>query len=99
MVRLFQGIPSRAVRGRQQHFELLSYESGQRPAYNLAMKVVTSGVANLLHRFVWRLPEGMSLEDLSMEELVGLSICGKVQLVVVIIAKPRLPAHLYTVVD
>uniref|UniRef100_A0A0E0KGW3 trimethyltridecatetraene synthase n=1 Tax=Oryza punctata TaxID=4537 RepID=A0A0E0KGW3_ORYPU len=81
------------VRG--QHFELLPFGSGRRvcPATNLAMKMVTLGVASLLQGFAWRLPDGVAAEDVSMEELVGLSTRRKVPLVAV--AEPRLPAHLY----
>ncbi|EEE59602.1 hypothetical protein OsJ_11919 [Oryza sativa Japonica Group] len=43
--------------------------------------------------FAWRLPDGVAAEDVSMEELVGLSTRRKVPLVAV--AEPRLPAHLY----
>ena len=81
------------VRG--QHFDLLPFGAGRRmcPAYNLAMKVVAGGVANLLHGFAWRLPDGVSPEDVSMEELVGQTTRMKVPLVAV--PEPRLPAHLY----
>lgn len=84
-----------AVDVRGQHFELLPFGAGRRmcPAYNLAMKVVAGGLANLLHGFAWRLPDGVSPVDVSMEELVGLSTRRKVPLVAV--AEPRLPAHLY----
>jgi hypothetical protein len=63
------------------------------PAYNLAMKVVAGGVANLLHGFKWRLPDGVSPEDVNMDELVGQTTRMKVPLVAV--PEPRLPAHLY----
>jgi cytochrome P450 len=81
------------VRG--QHFELLPFGAGRRmcPAYNLAMKVVAGGVANLLHGFKWRLPDGVSPEDVNMDELVGQTTRMKVPLVAV--PEPRLPAHLY----
>lgn len=85
------------VRG--QHFELLPFGAGRRmcPAHSLAMKVVGAGVANLLHGFAWRLPDGVSPGDVSMEELVGLSTRRKVPLVAV--PEPRLPAHLYAAVE
>ncbi|PAN09541.1 hypothetical protein PAHAL_2G032400 [Panicum hallii] len=77
------------------HFELLPFGAGRRmcPAYGLAVKVVAAGVANLVHGFAWRLPEGVAPEDVSMEEHFGLSTRRKVPLVAV--AEPRLPAHLY----
>ncbi|XP_037439533.1 trimethyltridecatetraene synthase-like [Triticum dicoccoides] len=85
-----------AVDVRGQHFELLPFGAGRRicPAYGLAMKVIGAGLANLLQGFAWRLPEGVSPADLSMEEHVGLSTRRKVPLVAV--PEPRLPAHLYT---
>uniref|UniRef100_A0ACD5UXS9 Uncharacterized protein n=1 Tax=Avena sativa TaxID=4498 RepID=A0ACD5UXS9_AVESA len=92
----FTGI---AVDVRGQHFELLPFGAGRRicPAYGLAMKVVSAGLANMLHGFSWRLPDGVSPEDMSMEEFVGLSTRRKVQLVAV--PEPRLPAHLYAAED
>ncbi|KAJ1287822.1 hypothetical protein BS78_02G040200 [Paspalum vaginatum] len=55
--------------------------------------LVAAGVANLVHGFAWRLPDGVAPEDVSMEEHVGLSTRRKVPLVAV--AEPRLPAHFY----
>jgi hypothetical protein len=54
-------------------------------------------VANLVHGFSWRLPDGVAPEDVSMEESLGLSMCLKEPLLAV--AEPRLPAHLYTTVE
>ncbi|RCV09550.1 hypothetical protein SEVIR_2G043800v4 [Setaria viridis] len=81
------------------HFELLPFGAGRRmcPAHGLAMKLVAAGVANLVHGFAWRLPEGVAPEDVSMEEHFGLSTKRKVPLVAV--AEPRLPAHLYAASD
>ncbi|KAF8650516.1 hypothetical protein HU200_063888 [Digitaria exilis] len=81
------------------HFELLPFGAGRRicPAYDLAMKLVAAGVANLVQGFAWRLPDGVKTEDVSMEEHVGLSTRRKVPLVAV--AEPRLPAHLYAATD
>ncbi|XP_047067204.1 trimethyltridecatetraene synthase-like [Lolium rigidum] len=88
-----------AVDVRGQHFELLPFGAGRRicPAHGLAMKVVGAGLANLLHGFAWRLPDGVSPEDVSMEELFGLSTRRKVPLVA--LPEPRLPAHLYAADD
>ncbi|WVZ90869.1 hypothetical protein U9M48_037128 [Paspalum notatum var. saurae] len=81
------------------HFELLPFGSGRRacPAHNLATKQVAATLANLLHGFTWRLPDGVAPEDVSMEEFFGLSMKLKVPLVAV--AEARLPAHLYAAVD
>lgn len=76
-------------------FELLPFGAGRRmcPGYPLGLKVIQASLANLLHGFKWRLPEGMSVQDLNMEEIFGLSTPRKVPLEVV--AEPRLPPHLY----
>ncbi|WVZ90884.1 hypothetical protein U9M48_037140, partial [Paspalum notatum var. saurae] len=77
------------------HFELLPFGAGRRmcPAYHLAMKEVAAALANMVHGFAWRLPDGVAPEDVSMEEFLGLTMCRKVPLVAV--AEARLPAHLY----
>ncbi|XP_050381345.1 trimethyltridecatetraene synthase-like [Argentina anserina] len=79
-----------------QDFELLPFGSGRRmcPGYSLGIKVIHSSLANLLHGFTWRLPDGMKNEDLNMEEIFGLSTPKKFPLVAV--AEPRLPAHVYS---
>ncbi|RLN33027.1 flavonoid 3' [Panicum miliaceum] len=80
---------------RGQDFELLPFGSGRRmcPGYGLALRVMTLGLANLLHGFVWRLPEGVTVEDLSMEETFQLVMPRKFPLEVTV--EPRLPARLY----
>ncbi|TVU46953.1 hypothetical protein EJB05_06527, partial [Eragrostis curvula] len=62
------------VRGRD--FELLPFGSGRRmcPGLNLGMKMVQLSLSNLLHAFAWRRPNGVSVEDVSMEEKNGLSV-------------------------
>ncbi|CAL4922771.1 unnamed protein product [Urochloa decumbens] len=78
-----------------QDFELLPFGSGRRmcPGIGLGLKMVQLVLANLLHAFAWRLPDGMVKEELSMEEKFGLSMPRMVPLEAV--AEPRLPAHLY----
>ncbi|CAL5012837.1 unnamed protein product [Urochloa decumbens] len=78
-----------------QDFELLPFGSGRRmcPGYNLGLKEVQLCLANLLHGFTWSLPEGMAKEDLSMDEVFGLSTTRKFPLEVVV--KPRLAPELY----
>ncbi|TKW33356.1 hypothetical protein SEVIR_2G228800v4 [Setaria viridis] len=85
----------REIDVRGQDFELLPFGSGRRmcPGYSLAMKVMALGLANLLHGFVWRLPEGVTVEGLSMEETFFLVMPRKFPLEVTV--EPRLPAHLY----
>ncbi|XP_064982034.1 trimethyltridecatetraene synthase-like [Musa acuminata AAA Group] len=77
-------------------FQLLPFGAGRRmcPGYSLGLKVIQLSLANLLHGFKWRLPPGTKAEDLSMEEIFGLSTTRKVPLQAV--AEPKLPAHLYT---
>ncbi|THU67550.1 hypothetical protein C4D60_Mb05t25840 [Musa balbisiana] len=76
-------------------FELLPFGAGRRmcPGYSLGLKVIQLSLANLLHGFEWRLPAGMKAEELSMEEIFGLSTPRKVPLQVVV--KPKHSAHLY----
>ncbi|CAN6338668.1 unnamed protein product [Urochloa humidicola] len=96
--RFLAGGAAEGVDARGAHFQLVPFGSGRRmcPAYGLAMKEVAAALANLVHGFAWRLPDGMAAEDVSMEESFGLSMCMKTPLVAV--AEPRLPAHLYTTV-
>ncbi|KAG8043314.1 hypothetical protein GUJ93_ZPchr0009g1907 [Zizania palustris] len=76
-------------------FELLPFGSGRRmcPGYSLGLKVVQATVANLLHGFSWRLPEGVTNEELNMEELFGLSTPRKFPLKVIV--DPKMLTHLY----
>uniref|UniRef100_A0A2P2PI79 Cytochrome P450 71A1-like n=1 Tax=Rhizophora mucronata TaxID=61149 RepID=A0A2P2PI79_RHIMU len=77
-------------------FELLPFGAGRRmcPGYPLGIKVIQTSLANLLHGFKWKLPDGMKKEELNMEEIFGLSTPRKIPLVSVV--DPRLPAHLYS---
>ena len=76
-------------------YELLPFGSGRRmcPGYSLGLKVILGSLANLLHGFEWGLPDGVTKEELSMEEIFGLSTPRKFPLEAVV--KPKLPAHLY----
>ncbi|RRT55556.1 hypothetical protein B296_00043781, partial [Ensete ventricosum] len=47
----------------------------------------------LLHGFKWRLPPGMTAEELNMDEIFGLTTPRNVRLQAVV--EPKLPAHLY----
>ncbi|CAN6295017.1 unnamed protein product [Urochloa humidicola] len=80
-----------------QDFELLPFGSGRRmcPGIGLGLKMVHMILANLLHAFAWRLPDGVAAEELSMEETFGLTVPRRVPLQAV--AEPRLPAHIYAV--
>ena len=79
-----------------QDYELLPFGSGRRmcPGYSLGLKVIQVSLANLLHGFAWSLPDGVTKEELSMEEIFGLSTPRKFPLEAVV--EPKLPAHLYS---
>ncbi|URE13993.1 Cytochrome P450 [Musa troglodytarum] len=70
------------------HFELLPFGAvgGCAPLVHLSL-------ANLLHGFKWRLPPGMTAEELNMDEMIGVTAPRKVPLQAVV--KPKFPAHLY----
>eukprot|EP01018_Ginkgo_biloba_P004896 Gb_40529 [translate_table: standard] len=78
-----------------QDFELLTFGSGRRmcPGYNLGLKVVQLGLANLIHGFNWQLPADQSAKDLDMCEIYGLTTPKAQPLVAMV--EPRLPPHLY----
>ncbi|KAG0469507.1 hypothetical protein HPP92_016207 [Vanilla planifolia] len=78
-----------------QDFELLPFGSGRRmcPGYALGIRVIHSSLASILQGFHWRLPDGIRPDQISMEEVFGLSTPKKIPLVAV--ATPRLSDHLY----
>ncbi|EOA20482.1 hypothetical protein CARUB_v10000794mg [Capsella rubella] len=59
-------------------FELLPFGSGRRvcPGVVMSMALVHLTLINLLYRFDWKLPEGMEVEDVDLEESYGL-VCPK----------------------
>lgn len=59
----------------------------------LGMVIVEFVLAQLLHCFDWRLPDGMEGRDLDMNEIVGLAIPRAVPLLA--IPTPRLPAQAF----
>ncbi|XWS34696.1 hypothetical protein CRYUN_Cryun21dG0059900 [Craigia yunnanensis] len=58
------------------HFEFLPFGSGRRGCPGMYMGTVTSELllANLLYCFDWKLPGGMKVADINMEELAGHSL-------------------------
>ncbi|KAL8041863.1 hypothetical protein ABFX02_09G011800 [Erythranthe guttata] len=76
---------NRQVDFRGQDFELLPFGAGRRgcPGINFSMPLVELALANLLFCFDWKLPEGMSVEDVDMEEAVGITMHKKIPLVLV----------------
>ncbi|XP_073113528.1 cytochrome P450 71B38-like [Elaeis guineensis] len=68
-----------------QHFEFIPFGSGRRICAGMSLGVVSAelALANLLYRFDWDLPGGMSKEDINMEEQFGLVIRRKSPLILV----------------
>ncbi|CAN8248384.1 unnamed protein product [Cochlearia groenlandica] len=65
-----------------QDFELLPFGGGRRicPAMYLGTTTVEFGLANLLYRFDWKLPDGVAIEDFNMDEACGLTVHKKYDL-------------------
>ncbi|KAG7626641.1 Cytochrome P450 [Arabidopsis thaliana x Arabidopsis arenosa] len=68
-----------------QNFELLPFGGGRRmcPAMYMGTTMVEFGLANLLYHFDWKLPEGMKVDDMDMEEAPGLTVNKKNDLLLV----------------
>uniref|UniRef100_A0A0D3A631 Uncharacterized protein n=1 Tax=Brassica oleracea var. oleracea TaxID=109376 RepID=A0A0D3A631_BRAOL len=60
------------------NFELLPFGSGRRmcPGMGMGMALAHLTLINLLYRFDWKLPDGMEIEDVDLEESYGL-VCPK----------------------
>ncbi|KAL3379637.1 hypothetical protein AABB24_000376 [Solanum stoloniferum] len=76
-------------------FRLLPFGAGRRicPGTNLAINMVTSMLAHLLHHFKWSPPIGIKRDDIDMLESPGTVTYMQTPLQVV--PTPRLPLHLY----
>ena len=74
---------------RGQDFELIPFGVGRRscPGLNFAILVVELALSNLLYRFDWSLPHGMTEDDIDMEEAIGLTTHKKNPLL--LLASPR----------
>ncbi|XP_075479927.1 strychnine-11-hydroxylase-like [Primulina tabacum] len=70
---------------RGHHFELLPFGAGRRgcPGISFAISLVELALANLLFSFDWEIPQGMSTQDLDMEEALGITIRKKIPLCLV----------------
>ncbi|CAA7061651.1 unnamed protein product [Microthlaspi erraticum] len=68
-----------------QSFELLPFGGGRRlcPAIYMGTTMVEFGLANMLYHFDWKLPEGMGVEDIDMEESPGLNVSKKNELLLI----------------
>ncbi|GAB2240844.1 hypothetical protein Droror1_Dr00021362 [Drosera rotundifolia] len=64
---------------RGQDLELIPFGVGRRscPGINIAMQLVELALANLVHRFDWKMPPGMSPNDIDMKDSVGLTVNKK----------------------
>ncbi|WMV54805.1 hypothetical protein MTR67_048190 [Solanum verrucosum] len=78
------------------NFSFFPFGSGRRrcPGYSLGLKVIRATLANMLHGFIWILPQGMYTESISVEEHYGLTTYPKFH--VHVILEPRLSSHLYS---
>ncbi|GFS38904.1 cytochrome P450, family 98, subfamily A, polypeptide 3 [Actinidia rufa] len=76
-------------------FRLLPFGAGRRvcPGAQLAINLVTSMLGHLLHHFSWAPPNGLSPEEIDMEEAPGQVTYMRTPLLTVPV--PRLPSHLY----
>ena len=64
------------------------------PGYSLGLKIMESSLADVLHGFNWKLLGEITKEEVSMEELFGLTTCLKTPLVMV--ATPNLALEMYS---
>lgn len=68
-----------------QHFTFLPFGSGRRicPGIYLAQRVVSLMIASLVYHFEWKLPNGMTIEELDMTDKFGLTLQKATPLMVV----------------
>ena len=79
-------IPERFIDSRVeykgQHYELLPFGAGRRicPGMATGITIVELGLLNVLYFFDWSLPDGMTIEDIDMEEAGAFVIAKKIPL-------------------
>ncbi|KAL6656084.1 hypothetical protein ACP70R_006910 [Stipagrostis hirtigluma subsp. patula] len=83
------------VKGQDYELLPLGFSPRMCPGYSMALMLIQVSIANLLHGFSWRLPHSMTKEELSMEEIFGLSTPRKFPLEVIV--EPKISTHLYSV--
>ena len=68
---------------------MIPFGAGRRscPGLNFAILVIELALANLLYRFDWSLPYGVTKDDIDMEEAIGLTTHKKNPLL--LLASPR----------
>ncbi|KAM0940841.1 putative cytochrome P450 [Dioscorea sansibarensis] len=82
-------IPERFMKNdldfRGQDFEFIPFGVGRRicPGMQFAVATIEFALANLVHQFDWEMPNGLSAEDLNMDEAQGLTMHRKYPLVLV----------------
>lgn len=66
----------------QQNFEMIPFGVGRRgcPGISFGMVIIELALANLLYRLDWKLPQGMSIDKLDMEQVFGLTVFKKTPL-------------------
>uniref|UniRef100_A0A1J3CUB8 Cytochrome P450 71B11 n=1 Tax=Noccaea caerulescens TaxID=107243 RepID=A0A1J3CUB8_NOCCA len=69
------------------NFELLPFGSGRRmcPGLGMGMALVHLTLINLLYLFDWKLPKGLEVEDVDLEESYGLACPKKVPLQLILV--------------
>ncbi|KAJ0989206.1 hypothetical protein J5N97_007562 [Dioscorea zingiberensis] len=67
-----------------QDFQLIPFGAGRRgcPGIMFAISTIELALATLLHHFDWKMPDGMSAEELDMSESPGITVHRKTSLVV-----------------
>lgn len=78
-----------------QNFELIPFGSGRRicPGLPLAHRMVHVVTASLLHSFNWSLPDGITTDNMDMNEKFGITLQRASPLIA--IPSLRLPSHLF----
>nr|AYV88861.1 cytochrome P450 oxidase CYP75B114 [Polygala tenuifolia] len=93
--RFLPGGEKESVDIRGNDFEVIPFGAGRRicAGMSLGLRMVQLMVATLVHAFNWSLPEGLTAENLNMDEAYGLTLQRASPLVVH--PRPRLSAHVY----
>ncbi|KAJ0591074.1 putative cytochrome P450 [Helianthus annuus] len=75
------------------HFEFLPFGAGRRmcPGLNFGLATVEYAIASLLHRYDWKLPDGVKHHDMDMREITRISTLPiqPLQIVPISMAKPN----------
>ncbi|PHT65752.1 hypothetical protein T459_30177 [Capsicum annuum] len=81
-----------------QHFVFLPFDMGQRkcPGYSLGICIIRATLVNLLHGFNWTLAYGLNPQDISMDEICGLTTHPKHPLHLI---EPQLLGYLLQIME